>query len=368
MSAALTPSVKKWVLLSAFLGFAAFLLYIYFFTDIIGVASIIGRTNLFFYSLVFLCVLASVAFNALAWQCLLESLKLKASYSLVFKLSWVGIFIDAIIPGGWSGDAFKAYLISRNPNIDSGRAVASIVMKNILELLIVLGMSFLGLILLATNYTFDVGVAAPIGTVMVLLTLPLIVIIYLSVNFNATKKILRILKRFYAFVRRRPVKVEEFEKKMEDKLREYHDGMVALKAKPKSLFQTLFYNSIAWSFEILSLFLIFTSIGYSIPADKIIITNTLSVNLQTQGIALAGFAQLVSSNVYTILGIPGSYSVASTVLDGVASFWFKLIIAFFAFQFVVFSRCIPPFCLRLSSLRGKGPSDEKMLPLSNSDE
>jgi uncharacterized protein (TIRG00374 family) len=368
VSVALTPFVRKWVSLSAFLGFAAFLLYTFFFTDIIGVASIIGRTNLFFYSLVFLCVLASVAFNALAWQCLLESLKLKANYSLVFKLSWVGIFIDAIIPGGWSGDAFKAYLISRDPNIDSGRTVASIVMKNVLELLIVLGVSFLGLILLATNYTFDVGVVVPISTVMVLLTLPLIVIIYLSINFNATKKILRVLKRFYAFVQRRSVNVEEFEKKMEDKLREYHDGMVALKANPKAVFQTLFYQAIAWSFEIIALFLIFASISYPVPADKIIITNTLSVNLQTQGIALAGFAQLVSSNVYTILGVPGSYSVASTVLAGFASFWFKLIIAFFAFQLVVFSRCIPPFCLRLSSLRGKAANNENMVAQNNGGE
>jgi uncharacterized protein (TIRG00374 family) len=365
---AFNQSVKKWVSLSSFLGYEVFLLYLYFFTDIIGVASIIGRTNLFFYSLVFLCVLASVAFNALAWQCLLESLKLKAGYGLVFKLSWVGIFIDAIIPGGWSGDAFKAYLLSRDPKIDSGKTVASIVMKNVLELLIILGVSFLGLILLATNYTLDVGVIVPIGIVMVLLTLPLIVIIYLSINFSATKRILRILKRFYAFMRRRPVNVEEFEKKMEEKLREYHDGMVALKANPKALFQTLFYNAIAWSFDIIALFLIFTSINYPVPADKIIITNTLSVNLQTQGIALAGFAQLVSSNVYTILGIPGSYSVASTVLAGFASFWFKLIIAFFAFQFVVFSRCIPPFCMRLSGFRGKNHKEEPLMTPSSSEE
>ena len=358
---ALTPSIRKWVSISAFLGFAAFSLYLYFFTDIIDVASIISRTNLFIYSLVFLCVLSSVAFNALAWQCLLESLKLKATYSTVFKLSWVGIFVDAIIPGGWSGDAFKAYLLSRDPNIDSGKTVASVVMKNVLELLIILAVSFLGLILLATNYTLDFEVMVTIGTVMVLLTLPLVVIVYLSINFSATKRILRRLKRFYAFVRRRPVNAEEFEKKMEEKLREYHDGMVALKANPKSLFQTLSYHAIAWSFEIIALFLIFASINYPVPADKIIITNTLAVNLQTQGIALVGFAQLVASNVYTILGIPGSYSVASTVLAGFASFWFKVIIAFFTFQIVVFSRCLPPFCIRLGNLRGKNSKDENLL-------
>jgi uncharacterized protein (TIRG00374 family) len=363
----INPSTKKWIALSAFMGFAVFLLYLYFFTDIIGVASIIGKTNLYLYSIVFLCVLASVSFNALAWQRLLESLKLKTTYRIVYKLSWVGIFIDAIIPGGWSGDAFKAYLLSRDPNIDSGKTVASIVMKNVLEILIVLGMSFLGLILLAMNYTLESGVLIAVGAVMVLITLPLIVIIYLSINFSATKRILRRLKRFYAYIRRRPVNAEEFEKKMEIKLREYHDGMVALKADPKALFQTLAYHAIAWGFDIIALFLIFTAISYPVPADKIIITNTVSINLQTQGIALAGFAQLVSSNVYTILGIPGTYSVASTVLAGFASFWFKLVIAFFAFQIVVFSRCFPPFCTRLNFLRGKNREDETLLVQSNKD-
>jgi uncharacterized protein (TIRG00374 family) len=204
--------------------------------------------------------------------------------------------------------------------------------------------------------------------VLVLLTLPLIVIIYLSINFDATKRILRRLKRFYAFVRRRPVNIEEFEKKMEEKLREYHDGMVALKDNPKSLFQALFYHAVAWSFDIIALFLIFVSIGYIVPADKVIITNVISVNLQTQGVALAGFAQVVTSSVYTILGISPILSAASTVLAGFASFWFKLVIAFFAFQLVVFSRCIPPFCIRLGGLRGKSRKDETLLAQSNSDE
>jgi uncharacterized protein (TIRG00374 family) len=367
MELAFNRSVKKWVSLSAFLGFAVFILYLYFFTDIPGVVSVLVRTNLFVYSMAFLCVLAGVAFNALAWHRLLDSLTIKVNYRMVFNLSWVGIFVDAIIPGGWSGDAFKAYLLSRDPKIDGGRTAASIVIKNVLELLIVIGMSFFGLTLLALNYTLDSGILATIGTVMLLLTLPLIIIIYLSINLGATKKILSALKRLYAFIRRRPANIEDFEKKIEKILDEYHDGITTLKTDPKTLFQTTFFQIVAWSFDILALFLIFVSIGYIVPADKVIITNIISMNLQTQGVALAGFAQVVSSSVYTILGISPLLSAASTVLAGFASFWFKTIIAFFAFQFVVFSRCVPPFCMRVSGLRGKSRKGEKLLAQSNSD-
>jgi uncharacterized protein (TIRG00374 family) len=359
---------KKWVSLSAFLGFAAFLLYLYFFTDLGGIAAVIEKTNLFLYGAAFICILGSVIFNALAWHRLLISLEIKVKFRMIFNLSWVGIFIDSIIPGGWSGDAFMAYLLSRDPEIDGGKTAASIVIKNVLELLIILLASFFGLALLALNYTLNVAVILAIGTVIALLTLPLIAILYFSLNIDATKKILGFLEGLYEFMRRRPINIEEFEKKIGKTLERYRDGLAALNANPRTLFQTIFFQATAWGFEIGALFLVFASIGYPIPADKVIITNTLSVNLQAQGIALAGFAQLVSSNVYTILGIAPLYSVASTVLAGFASFWFKLVIAFFAFQFVVFSRCVPPFCMRFSLLRGKNCKKETVLAESEDTE
>ena len=114
-------------------------------------------------------------------------------------------------------------------------------------------------------------------------------------------------------------------------------------------------------------FFIFVSIGYDVPIDKVIITNTIAANIQTQGVALAGLAQLISLNIYNILLIPSSISGASTLLAGFASFWFKTILAFFAFQTVVFSRCVPPFCMRVGSPRGKSHKSEKMLAQSSGD-
>jgi uncharacterized protein (TIRG00374 family) len=356
---------RKWVSISAFLGFTAFLLYLYFFTDLGGIASVIGRTNLLYYSFAFLFLIGSVFFNALAWDRLLESLSIKVSFRKIFNLSWVGIFVDGLIPGGWSGDAFMAYLLSRSPTVDGGKTAASIVIKNILEVLIVVIMSFLGLILLALNYTLEGAILIAMGTAIALPTLPFIIIIYLSTNLNAIKKILSFFKNLYSYIRRRPANIEEFEKKMEKTLEKYSQGIESLKSNPKTLFQTIFLQATAWTFEIVALFVVFASIGYPVPADKVIITNVLSANLQSQGLALAGFAQVVSSSVYTILGISPIYSAASTVLAGFVSLWFKMIIGFCAFQFVVFSRCVPPFCIRVRGLRGKSCEEDRLLPENN---
>ncbi len=344
------------------MGFSAFLVYLYFFTDITGVALVLGKTNILFYGMAFVCVLASAVFNALAWHRLLGSLSIDVGFRHVFGLSWVGIFVDALIPGGWSGDLFNTYLLSKDLKVDGGKAAASIVMKNVLELLLTLGVSVLGLVLIALNYAMEGGILATIGTTMFLLTLPLIIIVYLSINIQGTKKALRAFKRFYSFLRRRPANLDDFEAKIENTLRDYSEGINTFRKQPKSLVQPMIFQALSWFFDILVLFLIFASIGYVVPPDKVIITNTIAIGLQTQGVALAGFAQVISSTVYTILGISPILSVASTLLAGFASFWFKIIIAFFAFQSKVFSRCVPFLCNKCGGFWRRRTCKEKLAP------
>ena len=339
-----TPSFRKGVSISAVVGFIIFLLYLVLCTEIGSVADVIGTTNILLYSLAFLSILAGVTFNALAWQQLLKNLSIGTTFRRIFNLSWVGIFLDSLIPGGWSGDAFKAYLLAKDPDIDGGRTAASIVIKNVLELLITLSISILGLTLLALNYTLESGVLIAIGSTMLLLTLPLIIILYLSIDHKATKRIIRFFVRPTSSIRRKRFRIDDFETKIEKALANYRDGITTLKSKPKTLIRPVSFQVMAWVFDILALFLIFASIGHFVSADKVIITNTISVNLQTQGVALAGFAQLVSANVYTILNILPTVSAAATVLAGFASFWLKIVISFLAFQCVVLGRCIPFIC------------------------
>jgi ABC-type transport system involved in Fe-S cluster assembly fused permease/ATPase subunit len=49
-------------------------------------------------------------------------------------------------------------------------------------------------------------------------------------------------------------------------------------------------------------------------------------------VALAGFSQIVSSQLYQVLGINLSLAQASSLLSGFVNFWFKLLIAFVFFQ------------------------------------
>jgi uncharacterized protein (TIRG00374 family) len=341
MAFPLKPKFKKWVSISAVLGFAVFLVYLVFFTNMGEVVGVLGKTNPIYYAVAFACVLGSVVFNTLTWQRLLSNVHVNTKFSRVFNLSWVGMFVDAIGPGGWSGDIFKSYLLSKDTNGDGARVAASIVLKKVLEFLITLTALVVGMLLLVFNYSIGSGILLIIGATMFLLALPLVIMIYLSTNIGATKKLIRLLNRLLTAIKRKKIDGSGFEAKMQNSLNEFHDGILTIRKNPKSIIQPMAFQTIAWGFDIVALFMIFVSLGYFVGSDKVIITNSIVTNIQTQGFALAGFAQLISSNVYTVLGILPQIAIASSLLAGFASFWFKTIISFFAFQRTVLSPRLP---------------------------
>jgi uncharacterized protein (TIRG00374 family) len=336
------PIFKKWVFVLAPLGFIIFIFYLLG-LDLGTLGSVISQANWVFFAAAIGCVLGAVVCNTLSWQQLLRNLQVKTSFQRVFKLSWVGIFVDALVPGGWSGDIFKSYLLSKDKNIHGAKVAASTVLKNVLELFVTLGAIVAGIILLTLNYAVEASVLFTIGTIMFLLALPLLITIYLSTNLHAAERLLTGFKRLLARLKGKEADSIAMEGKLRASLQEFHNGITELRSKPKSLIRPIAFQTLAWAFEVLALFMVFASLGTFVSVDKVVITNTLVVGLQTQGVALAGFAQVVSSTLYTVLGITPILAVASTLLAGIATFWFKMAVSAVAFHRAMVS---PGFSLR----------------------
>jgi len=156
------PEIKKWVSALAILGFVFFVVYLFFFTDLLEVAVIISGISVPIYSLVFVFVIGEAFFNSLAWKATLDNVSVKTTFRRVFCLGWVGAFLDCIIVGGWSGDIFMAYLLGRDKGVDVIKVAASVIVKNILELLVTLVSLIVGMILLILNYSIDAFILAAI--------------------------------------------------------------------------------------------------------------------------------------------------------------------------------------------------------------
>jgi uncharacterized protein (TIRG00374 family) len=331
---------KKWVYPVAAAGLTFFLLYLLFYGDIGSVTSTLQTANLGFYALAFCCVLGSIVCNMLAWKSMLSTLSVQTKFRKIFNLSLVGTFVDVMVPGGWAGDIFKTYLLSKDQKGIGAKAAASMVMKNVIELLVTFAALVSGIVLLALNYTLEGGMVLVLGTVMFLMALPLLIIIYLSTNLKATARVVGGFKLVSARLKGKPAEDAGMSVKLQNQLQEFHDGLQMMKVNPKAMVRPVAFQVLSWMFDVLTLFVIFASLGYVVGLDKVVITNTLVVSLQTQGLTLVGLAQMVSSSVYVVLGISPLLAIASSLLAGFASFWFKVAVSFYAFQHTVFAKKI----------------------------
>jgi uncharacterized protein (TIRG00374 family) len=299
------------------------------------VFAVLGKVNLGIYALAIAAVLLSIFFHTLVWYKLLQYLSIKLSFRKTFSLYWVGIFVDSIIPGGWFGDLFKAYLVSREPGVEGGKAVASVVAKNMYEALFNLGNMILGLVLLVLNYSLQSAILFSIGIVMVLLTLPLVILLIISFRPEGAKKVVAALMRGVARLSRNRWNLKKFEDSVDKLLDDYHLGMKTLLDKPKMLTQPLFYSFVAWGLEIATLFLVFVALGFVFMPDEVIIVRSIAGNLESQGYAFAGYAQIVATSLYTALGVQQALAASAALLGGVIVFWLKTGLSYVAFYFVV---------------------------------
>ncbi len=335
---------RKLITLTAVLGFVAFLAYLFLFTDFAEVASIVGGINVGIYVFAFLAVIVGSYFDALAWKACIDGLNIETTFGRVFSLSWVGHFVDTLIPGGLAGDGFKTYLLTKDPNVNGAKAAASIIIKDVLELVVILGSLVIGVFLLAFNYTVRGLVMTAVSITMILLALPLVLLLYLSLNEGAAEKLLAAIERLFARIKGKDASSKMFTDKVHTQIKEFREGVLSIKENPKTMVKPMVYQTLAWVFEVLSFFAVFIAIGSFIGLDKVVITDSIVSNILGQGVVLAGIGQIVASELYTVLGITVGVAVASSLLSGFSNFWFKLVFSFAFFQISVFERCVPFIC------------------------
>src|SRR4030067_3000580 len=342
----INPSIKKWIVISALIGYIVLLFFLFFFIDIGELLSVLASVKLEIYSLALICVGVSITFHALVWFQLLNSVSIKLGFRRTYVLYWVGVFVDNLIPGGWSGDLFKAYLLSRDPELDSGRAVASVVAKNVYEAIFNLGSMILGLVLLLFTYDLpDNGVLLLIAGVMVLLTLPLVILLAVSFKPKGAKKFMSFLIRLLSRVNGKRWNLTNLQANMEKTVDNYHEGMQLLLENPRMFFKPMILSFFAWGFEVITLILVFASLSQPIPTDKVIIVRSIAGNVEAQGYAFGGYAQIVTIGIYNALKVvPIELSTSVALLGGLVIFWLKTVISYAAFHCTVFSPCSNFFC------------------------
>ena len=332
MNPAKKPFRPNAILLVLILGLVAFILYIYFFVNPAQVIDILSKTNLAVYAGAFIAYLLYTLCSSLVWHRLLNSLSVKITKRKAFLFTWVGLFFEATVPQlGWSGEVSKTYLLAKDSNVEAGRIGASLVGQKIFTMTLTIVALSTGLGLVLLNYSLPLAATLLIGLVLALSILTLAVVYYVSLKPTATKTLLNWAIKIILFFRK-SWNPQNFRAKAEELLGNFHSGIEQLKANPKALFQPISYAVMGFVFEVSVVFLTFVALGQPVPVDVVLIVFTLTGTLQTVGVTIFGFPELIMTLAFTALSIDRAVAVSVALLTRVVNLWFRLIVSYLALQ------------------------------------
>ncbi len=326
------------------LGLFVFLLYLYFFVGFADVINIFLLADPFYYSLAFTAFLLSMIFYALTWWRLLHILSVKTTFRRPFLFTWVGAFVDILIPAeSVSGEVSRAYLMYKDSNEDAGKIVASVVSHRILSMATTLGGLIVASTIFVLRYEPPELVVNFVLVVAVCTALSLFLLIYLSTREKTTAKVVNwvvnLLKRLFKG-RFKGTSVSSKAKRM---LKEFHKGISILGGSPKRLVLPIGFSVIAWLLDLFVPFFVFLALPLQVgvPFSAIVIVYSISVAIQTVPLGIpgeVGVIEIVMTTLYRLLlpGIPPATIAVATILIRALTLWSKLILSGVVVQWVGF--------------------------------
>ncbi len=311
------------------IGVFGFLLYLYF----IGFSNVIDeirQADPFYYSLAFAAMILSVAFYSLTWHRLLQILSVRSSFLKAFQFTWVGSFVDLLVPAeSISGDISRVYLMSKESGDNAGKVVASIIGHRVLAMTVTLAGLVISSLYFVFKYNPPLLVSEFISVIGAGTLVAVVLIFYFSKKREATEKVVDWIIGVLVWFSRGRWKFERLKTSAEKLLKAFHEGIDSLSVRPARLALPLSFAVVAWLFDLLIAVFVFHALNASIPFSAIVIVYSISVGIQTAPIGIpgeAGVLDIIMATLYTLLGVPIFVSGGATILIRFLTLWVRLLI------------------------------------------
>ncbi len=306
--------------------------------------AIMQNANMLIYSFAAATLVLETFLFTLAWQYLLIPLSIKVTLRKTFAYVWIGAFADILVPAeSVTGEVAKAYLMSKEPNINSGKVIASLIGQRMLGTIITtvtLFTCFLGL--LAFNYSVSDLMLQLLVLTTVSTAAAFVFLVAVCVKEKWTERLVNTVMRFVERISRGRFKLEHFETKIIDALRGFYSSLRTFGSKPTTLISPTLFQILSWLSSIAIVLLVFAAIGYtetntSIFVLKIIVVYTLLVAVKSIPIGVpaeVGLPDILMTTLFFLFGIPLDVSGAATILTRILTLWLRFFIGFGAVQWL----------------------------------
>ncbi len=324
------------------IGILVFILYLVLFVNIPEMLNVMQQVNLLIYSLAAFILIVETFLFTMTWQYLLLPLSVKIPLKKAFLYVWIGAFADLIIPAeSVSGEIIKTYLVSKEPNINLGKVVASLISQRILGTVTTTATLFIGLLtLLALNYSLSDLMLQILIFVTFASAVAFALLVVVCVKEKWTERSVNAVMRFIERVSKGRFRLERFQARIVDALKAFHESMRVYGSKPsKLILPTLLYVA-TWFSSVAIAFLVFVSIEYVEPNMLILllqlaIVHTLLTAIKSIPIGVpaeVGLPDIMMTTLFILFGIPADISAAATVLTRILTVWLRFFIGLVAVQ------------------------------------
>jgi uncharacterized protein (TIRG00374 family) len=268
----------------------------------------------------------------------------KVSLRKAFAYVWVGTFTDLLIPAeSVSGEVAKAYLMSKEPDANPGKVIASLISQRMLGTVATTASLFVGLLLLLTlNYSISGWILQILLLMTLLSAVAFAFLVAICVREDWTERLVNAVMRFAEWCSRGRFKRERFQNRIVTAVRAFYSSLRTLGANPTKLVLPIVFYVLTWLCSIAIVFLVFVSIGYLEPNIpilllKVVIVYALMVTIKSIPVGVpaeVGLPDIIMTTLFILFAIPPDISAAATILTRILTVWLRFFIGFAAMQWV----------------------------------
>ncbi len=284
--------------------------------------------------MILLNILNSIAFT-ISWKYIAPT---DVGFYKLFKFYIVGTFINNITPAfGAGGEPVKAILLGRETGTSKAECFAGVVSQRLLSIFPFLIIELMGIGLLFYSPGLVIGSWEMLALVFSVMSCICAfgLLAYFYTRKDKLSSFVRITVRFSAPAIRLVKKGFDHRtctEAVEQSINSFHGGLRNIRSNKNGLISSVFFSSIALVFDIMTVYVVFLSLGSETHVSVMIIAYIISTVSGWIPLFLPGGIGVVDSTMATLFilsGVPLEVALLATLLYRLASYWFNTILGAF---------------------------------------
>ena len=303
----------KNLIIASLAFFVLILLIMFKFVELKEIATLLIKLNLLFFALAFLSQFLVFSFITSFYRVIEKNI----SFWNFFKISRAKSFVDIVIPSFSLGGSFAFYYFLKR-KIAKNRAFFLISLDLFLNFLITFLFFIFSLIFLFKYIAPDIS--------LLIIGIILLIAFVLLTRILWTKTGQRHFKAFvFFFLKKKPRIKSRF-------LKSFNQLTKHGRIKKKILLPSFALVILTYLFRLLTLALVFLSIGYKIDLLVLIVGYFISVFISAFSYIKLGVYEAIMALTYTRLGVGYEIALTATLIYRLIAFWIPLLIGFLCFR------------------------------------